>query len=563
MASVPIPFPCRIALAAALLLSFSFAAGTGAEPDPAAVFHLDTAQAGARPIGNKLSNVNVWNFESLSPPDDRDRADGADLTPFVEYVQLMQATGSSSGRDLFQDPLNRDILNDYKFEPLLDACALILSLGAKPHIKFSVPYKYSSNPEMGDFQTNVFPPDDYQVYDAFVAALARALAGRFGLAEVQKWRFGVLTEFENPGWFRARSGDPDDSREAYFELYDHTAETLSAELGPEICIGAHAMACSEGLWDERDFLNHCASGVNYKTGKTGSPLSFMAVSFYDYAPGKPAAAPLPEVVGRIRARAEEVGLANLFYGVDEGRILYGLQSGSASDDLLQRAVGRTYQAAFDARLLKQTVDAGIDYFSSWSYSTGGVYHGLPTPGYFVARLFSEFRSAYPVPLERTEEAGLANGAEIDAVAGWEPAAKTLRLMVYHFKDDYGYTGKARTAVKISAPEWTGQRVRVTKWTVDDRVNFFPEWEKDRERYGIGNDCFFWSPDDPGLDDPHYTLTEPNARKIYETVLRPRYAEIARLAPTSSQLEVPESGELTLETQLDHHAVVFYRIEPAE
>ncbi|MBQ3388404.1 MAG: hypothetical protein IJG60_04240 [Thermoguttaceae bacterium] len=563
MAPVPLPFLFRAALTAAVLFSIPFAAGTGAEPDPAASFHLDTAQAGTKPIGNKLSSVNVWKFESLSPPTEQDRADGADLTPFVEYVQLMQATGSSPDRDLFRDPLNREIPDDYRFEPLLDACALILSLGARPHIKFSVPFKYSANPENGDFQTNVFPPDDYGVYDTFVAALARALTGRFGLAEVRRWRFGVLTEFENPGWFRARSGTPDDSREAYFELYDHTAETLSAELGPGICIGAHAMSCSEGLWDERDFLNHCATGVNFKTGKTGSPISFIAVSFYDYAPGKPAAAPLPEVVGRLRARAEEVGLTNLFYGVDEGRILYGLHSGTASADLFQRAVGRTYQAAFDARLLKQMVDADIDYFSSWSYSTGGVYHGLPTPGYFVARLFSEFRGAYPLRIERTEEAGLPDGVEIDAVAGWEPAAKTLRLMVWHFKDDYGYIGRAKAALNITAPDLAGKRARVTKWTVDDRVNFFPEWEKDRERYNIGNDCFFWSPDDPGLDDPHYTLTDPDARKIYETVLRPRYAQIAKLDSEEEIFEIPDSGELVLETQLDHHAVVFYRIEPVE
>ena len=563
MFPIPAPLPFRIALAAALFISFPFAAGTGTEPDPAALFYFDTAQAGAKPIGNKLSSVNVWKFQNLAPPTEQDRDDGADLTPFVEYVQFMQATGSSPDRDLFRDPLNRDVPDDYRFEPLLDACALVLSLGAKPHIKFSVPYKYSSNPENGDFQTNVFPPDDYGVYDAFVGALARVLTGRFGLEEVRTWRFGVLTEFENPGWFRARSGTPADSRDAYFELYDHTAETLSAELGPGICIGAHAMACSEGLWDERDFLNHCASGVNFKTGKTGSPISFMAVSFYDVKPGTPNAVPLPEVVGRLRARAEEVGLTDLFYGVDEGRILYGLQSGTVSADLFQRAVGRTYQAAFDARLLKQTVDADIDYFSSWSYSTAGVYHGLPTPSYFVARLFSEFRGAFPLREERKEETGLPEGVEIGAVAGWEPAAKTLRLMVWHFKDDDGYTGKARAAVKITAPEFAGKEIRVTKWTVDDRVNFFPVWEKDREEHHIGNDCFTWSPDDPGLDDPHYTLTDPDARKIYETVLRPRYKEIARLAPAESQLEVPDTGEVELETQLEHHAVVFYRLEPAE
>ena len=241
-------------LTLALLMRF---AGTAAAQTPSAAFSVDTAEISAGPIGNRAGCVNVWRCQTLSPPTGQDRADGADLTPFVEWVEFMQATGSSPDRDLFQDPNNAAVLDDYDFAPLLDACAAVLSLGARPHIKLSVPTKYSSNRNLGDFKTNVFPPDDYEVYGAFVRALARALAERFGLDEVRRWRFGVLTEFENPGWFRAESGTPEDSREAYFKLYDYSADALCAELGPDICIGAHAMACSEGLWDERDLLNHC------------------------------------------------------------------------------------------------------------------------------------------------------------------------------------------------------------------------------------------------------------------------------------------------------------------
>ncbi len=546
-------------LTLALLMRF---AGTAAAQTPSAAFSVDTAEISAGPIGNRAGCVNVWRCQTLSPPTGQDRADGADLTPFVEWVEFMQATGSSPDRDLFQDPNNAAVLDDYDFAPLLNACAAVLSLGARPHIKLSVPTKYSSNRNLGDFKTNVFPPDDYEVYGAFVRALARALAERFGLDEVRRWRFGVLTEFENPGWFRAESGTPEDSREAYFKLYDYSADALCAELGPDICIGAHAMACSEGLWDERDLLDHCASGVNYKTGKTGSPISYMAVSFYDKKPGEPNGVPLAEVVGRLRARAEEVGLGSLFYGVDEGRILYGLHSGAAADDLLQRAVGRTYQAAYDARLFRQMLDADIGYFCSWSYSTGGLYHGIPTPSYYVARLFSEFRSSRRVQVGREEGAAVPEGTELDAVAGFEPETKTLRVMLYNFKDDYDYDGGARARLAVTAGEFAGKRVRVTKRVIDDRVNFFPEWEKDRRRLGIGDGSFTWSPDDPGLDST-LTLRDPEARKIYKEELRPKYAKTARLVPEEETAGVPQDGTLVLETELGPQAVVFYEITAAE
>ena len=72
----------------------------------------------------------------------------------------MQATGSSPDRDLFLDPNNTAVLDDYDFAPLLNACAVTLSLGARPYIKLSVPTKYSANRNLGDFKTNLYPPDD-------------------------------------------------------------------------------------------------------------------------------------------------------------------------------------------------------------------------------------------------------------------------------------------------------------------------------------------------------------------------------------------------------------------
>ena len=61
---------------------------------------------------------------------------------------------------------------------------------------------------------------------------------------------------------------------------------LIDEIGEEVFVGAHSMTVTEGLWDEGYFIEHCANGTNYKTGKKGSRLCYLSASFYDSNPGK-------------------------------------------------------------------------------------------------------------------------------------------------------------------------------------------------------------------------------------------------------------------------------------
>ena len=519
-------------------------------------FGADCARAGEK-IGNKASNINLWRFQTLVS---EQSGEGADLRPFVEYVHFMQATGSSPDRDLFKNPADLTVLDDYRFEPLGEACAKVLAFGAKPHIKMSVPGKYSPNGTLGDFSTNVYPPDDFALYERYIAAMARYLVERFGTDEVKTWRFGVLTEFENPGWFKARSGSAEETRDAYFKLYDHTVAALVKEIGPDVFVGAHAMACTEGLWDERDLLDHCASGINNATGQVGTPIRFFACSYYDTKPGSPNPRGLVAVIDAIRQRASEVGLNDLIYGVDEGRILSGVHPGTKAADLTARTVGRTYQAAFDARLYKQMTDHDIDYFSAWSHSSGEPYCGYPTVGYYVAKYFAEFKNACSVPVE-TLDSALADKVEVGAVVGVEPFM--VRVMAYNFKDDWDYDGKASVTLELAASAFAGQTVEITETKIDDSVNFFVQWEKDRAELALGDAFGSWSPDDPSLDSP-LTLSENPALQTYETKLRGRYVEIANsLKSTVSTVTVPNDGKITLSVELPRQAVVFYTIKPVQ
>ncbi|MDO5307906.1 MAG: hypothetical protein Q4G03_00195 [Planctomycetia bacterium] len=517
-------------------------------------FQIDGSSRG-KLIGNRVSTINLWQFQTWPTPVD----EGANLSDFVETVQFMTATGGNASRDLFKDPTDFDTLDDYAFEPLLDKCQAVLDLGAKPFLKLSVPDKFSREGKVEVFGVDAYPPDDYEVYYAYILAMGKALVERFGREEVLSWGFGVLVEFENADWFHDKERTPEGSREAYFKLYDYSVAALEEALGSEVWIGAHAMACTEGLWDERDLLNHCVYDKNAKTGKVGTTIKYFAVSFYDDLPHRPHPMSLAETVARIRERAAEVGLKDLHYGVDEGRIL-GASKGRYKNDLTHRTVGQTYQCAYDARIFKILIDNDIDYFSMWSYSSSSPWSGYPLLYYRVAQELVKFKSSKL--LTTTASCELAEGVDCSCVAGFDEESQRLHVMAYNFKYDLNYQGVVDATFALNLPMWQGKRVKVVRTEIDDRDNFFLDWLKDKEELGIPDDAFSWSPDSGCLD---VGFINPEITTLYREKLRDKYKEKANRAPrTESEImTVGDDGALTLSARMERHGTVFYQVEEAK
>ncbi len=525
-------------------------------------FNIDASQQGEA-LPNAVSNINIWNIYESNEFTNPKLNQENDITDFVEYVQLMQCTGGDASRDLFVDPYNYEVLDDYDFSKLVANCKGIVSMGMKPHLKLgSVPLKYSANVIVSEsFGTNIYPPDDYDVYYNYISAMAQALVDEFGKDEVLKWRFGIMTEYENSDWFMAVDKSPESSAAAYCKLYDYSVAALQKVIGEEVFVGAHSMTVTEGLWDEKIFIEHCAKGMNYKTGKTGTRICFLSASFYDSTPGEfTKGKTLPETIGYLKSCAEEAGLKNLIFGIDEGRILSGNISGRNDTQLLTRIVGYTYQAAYDARLYKQLFDASGDYFSAWGYLSGGLFSGNPTVSFHVAKNISLFKGLSRLAVEKAKN-GVVYGAEVDTVAAYDEAGKTMRIMSYNFKNDVEYDKSADLKLNINAPQFNGKTVKVTAYVVDDSCNYFDEWLEDRKTYGIVNDCFSWSPEDPQIES-YVTLENEEARNIYFTELREKYAECSRLEPDTQTVTVTDSV-LTLETELAANGVVFYEITSCE
>lgn len=525
-------------------------------------FNIDSSQQGEA-LPNAVSNINIWNAYETTDFTNPDINEENNITDFVEYVQLMQCTGGNASRDLFVDPYNFDVLDDYDFSKLIANCRGIISMGMKPHLKLgSVPLKYSAKASENEyFGTNIYPPDDYDVYYNYIYAMAQALADEFGADEVLTWRFGVMTEYENSDWFMAVDGSSEKSAEAYCKLYDYSVDALQKAIGEEIFVGAHSMTVTEGLWDEKIFIEHCANGMNYKTGKTGTRICFLSASFYDAKPGEyTSGKTLPETIGFLKESAENAGLKNLIFGIDEGRILSGINSGRNDSQLLTRTVGYTYQAAYDARLYKQLFDANGDYFSAWSYLSGGLFSGNPTVSYHVAKNISLFKGLKRLSVENVKNGVLYN-TEVDVVSAYDEANQTVLVMAYNFKNDVDYSKTADIRLNLNLPQFNGKNVKVTAYTVDDSCNYFDEWIADRKTYNIGDDCFSWSPDDPQIDST-VTLENEDARNIYFTQLRDKYKECSRLVPSEKTCSVTDST-LVIETELAPNGVVFYEITLSE
>lgn len=523
-------------------------------------FNIDTSVVGET-IPNTLSNINIWDMQGTDLFTNPQINQKYNIFEFVEYVQLMQCTGGNTGRDLFTDPSNYDVLDDYDFSSLIDNCAGILELGAKPHLKLgSVPLKYSQNSMEGaDFGTNLYPPDDYDVYYNYMAAMAKALVEEFGAEEVLTWRFGVMTEYENSQWFMSPDGDPDNTAVAYCKLYDYTVAALQDEIGEDVFVGAHSMTVTEGLWDENIFIEHCGKGTNYKTGEKGTRVCFLSASFYDYSPGEYTTGyTLPKTIEFLKKCAENAGLENLIFGIDEGRLLCGNSAGAVDSQLLTRTVGYTYQAAYDARLNKQLIDSGGDYFSAWSYLSGGLINGFPTVSYHVAKQLSAFAGSKRVDVS-PDKKGVIYAAEVDAISAYDNESNTLRIMAYNFKNDVNYDKAVDLKFNVYASQLNSEKVNVTVYTVDDNCNYFDEWQQDRVTHGIGDDCFDWSPDDPQLGATT-TLRDPNARELYFNELYSKYEDCSQLKPVTYTAEVSD-GNLVLETPLAANGVVFFEITP--
>jgi xylan 1,4-beta-xylosidase len=147
----------------------------------------------------------------------------------------------------------------------------LVQIGFMPEALSTHPDPYRHNFPRGSVFTGwAYPPKDYQRWSELVFQFAHHLRERYGDAEVKSWLWEVWNEPDIEYW----KGTP----EEYFKLYDFSVDAIlralpDARVGGPDSTGPASPKAAEFL---RQFLEHCAHGKNYASGKAGSRLDFIS-----------------------------------------------------------------------------------------------------------------------------------------------------------------------------------------------------------------------------------------------------------------------------------------------
>jgi xylan 1,4-beta-xylosidase len=147
----------------------------------------------------------------------------------------------------------------------------LVEIGFMPEALSSHPRPYQHDWPQGGLWTGwAYPPNDDGKWAELVYRWVRHCVERYSNAEVQSWYWEVWNEPDIGYW----QGTP----EEYHKLYDYAADAVKRAL-PEAQVGGpHSTGPANPKAAEflRKFLEHCARGTNYATGKPGAPLDFVA-----------------------------------------------------------------------------------------------------------------------------------------------------------------------------------------------------------------------------------------------------------------------------------------------
>jgi xylan 1,4-beta-xylosidase len=247
--------------------------------------HVDLSQpAGTLPP--------VWNYFGYDEPNYTYAPNGkkllAELTalsPAPVYVRVhnLLTTGDGSAslkwgstnvytEDAAGNPMYSWAILDQIFDTFHEkGIRPLVEVGFMPQALSTHPEPYRHNFPQGKVFTGwAYPPKDHRKWAEIVFQFAQHLRQRYGDTELKTWLWEVWNEPDIEYW----KGTP----EEYFKLYDFTTDAILRAL-PEASVGGPdttGPADPKAAEFLRLFLDHCAHGRNYVSGKVGSRLDFVA-----------------------------------------------------------------------------------------------------------------------------------------------------------------------------------------------------------------------------------------------------------------------------------------------
>jgi xylan 1,4-beta-xylosidase len=374
----------------------------------------------------------------------------------------------------------------------------LIELGFMPQALSTHPDPYRHNFPQGSIFTGwTYPPKDYQKWAGLVFQFASHLRDRYGESEVNSWLWEVWNEPDIPYW--------KGSRDDYFKLYDFSADALRRAL-PQAHIGGPDSTGPGNARAEdflRAFLEHCAHGRNYVTGKQGAPLDF--VSFH------PKGAPVFEdghitMGSRQHLAAVENGfeIVKSFPEWKDTPVILGESDpeGCAACSPEQHPEdgyrNTSLYAAYTAEVLHQIQElARRDQIQfqgavTWAFEFEGqpyfvgyrdlATNGIDKPELNAFRMFGllhgdrlTVNSTGAISIEEILKSGVSGHPDVNAVATRDP--RQITVLIWNYSDEEGMTPDIPVDLQLTGMDDIPQTALVECFRVDGtHSNSYTEWK---------------------------------------------------------------------------------------
>ena len=379
-------------------------------------------------------------------------------------------------------------------KPLMEIGFMPEALSTNP-----TPYRHDWQPgdPYGEIYTGwAYPPKDYDKWRELIYQWVRHSVERYGQKEVESWYWEVWNEPDISYW----RGTPEEFR----KLYDYAADGLKRAL-PTARIGGPHVTGPNGARTQqllRDFIEHCLRGKNHATGKTGSPLEFVAF----HAKGAPRVMP----DGHVR-----MGLNNQLRAIDNGfRIVASFpelknipvvigesdpegcaachvrtnpsnayRNGTMYSSYTAEQIARTYELAdrHGVNLLGSVTWAfefeGQPYFDGFRDLAT---NGIDKPVLNVFRMLGQMRgtrlavtSTGDIPLDSIKDRGVRGRPDVSALAARD--GRTITVLIWNYHDDDLPGPPAQIDLQVAGVQ--APRATVAHYRVDrDYSNSYEAWK---------------------------------------------------------------------------------------
>jgi xylan 1,4-beta-xylosidase len=194
-----------------------------------------------------------------------------DGNPSLKWGSTNIYTEDADGNPVYNWTITDKIFDTYVergIKPLAQMGFMPEALSSKPQ-----PYKHNWKP--GDPYDDIYtgwryPPKDFGKWEELIYQWVKHSVEKYGSKEVESWYWELWNEPDSKYW--------GGTVEEYCKLYDYAASGVKRALPAAMVGGPHITGPANGNAAKflTAFLNHCSSGVNYKTGKIGTPLDFIA-----------------------------------------------------------------------------------------------------------------------------------------------------------------------------------------------------------------------------------------------------------------------------------------------